>query len=56
MVWLSSQLGCSRATIYNIFNRDTIDTGELMKISLMLDYDFFKMYSDEFRCSMSKNS
>lgn len=56
IVWLSDQLGCSRTTIYNIFKRKTIDTGELMKISLTLNYDFFKIYSDDFMNKTRKNS
>lgn len=56
IVQLSNKLKCSRTTIYNIFNRKTIDTGELMKISLALNYDFFKVYSDEFTSKMNKDS
>lgn len=56
IVWFSDQLECSRTTIYNIFKRKTIDTGELMKISLTLNYDFFKVYSDEFMNKTNKDS
>ena len=35
----------SRENIYSIFNRKTIDTGLLLKISEVLEYDFFKIYT-----------
>ena len=34
----------SRENIYSIFKRKTIDTGLLLIISKILDYDFFKIY------------
>jgi len=47
VVWLARQLSCSRTNIYKIFDRRSIDTNELMRISMILDYDFFKLYSAE---------
>jgi len=46
-VWLARQLPCSRANIYKIFSKKSIDTGELLRISKILGYDFFHLYSDE---------
>lgn len=34
-----------RQVIYDIFKRETIDTGLLQKIGKVLDYDFFTYYS-----------
>lgn len=39
--WFAEQLHCRRGNIYDIFNRPTIDTELLIRISLILDYDFF---------------
>lgn len=47
--WFAAQLHCQRANIYKIFNRDNIDTSLLMKISKILDYDFFFELSKEFQ-------
>ena len=45
VVWLAGQLGCSRTNVYKIFGKKSIDTDELMKISRILNFDFFKLYS-----------
>lgn len=36
-----------RQVIYNIFKRETIDTGLLKKISQVLEHDFFSYFSQE---------
>lgn len=46
VVWLAEQLGCSRTNIYKMFNKCTIDTNELLKISKILSFDFFGLYSE----------
>ncbi|MBR4391746.1 MAG: XRE family transcriptional regulator [Bacteroidales bacterium] len=46
ITWLGKQLGCSRQNIYKILNRSWIYTDMLLKISNLLDYDFFKCFSD----------
>ena len=46
ITWLAKQLGYSRQNAYKIFNRPWIYTDLLLKISDLLDYDFFKCYSD----------
>lgn len=35
----------SRENIYSIFSRKTIDTGLLLTISKVLDFDFFTLFS-----------
>lgn len=45
-VWLARQLSCNVRTVVKIFHKQTIDTQQLMKISKILDYDFFKIFSD----------
>ncbi len=35
----------SRENIYSIFSRKTIDTGLLLIISKVLDFDFFELFS-----------
>lgn len=47
-VWMAQQLSCSRTNLYKIFKKQSIDTSELLRISRILDYDFFKLYSEEF--------
>lgn len=46
--WLACQLSCHIRTVSKIFHKQTIDTQQLMRISEILDFDFFKIYSDNF--------
>ena len=47
IVSMARQLSCGRANVYKIFEKYSIDTELLMKISVTLDYDFFSLYSRE---------
>ena len=46
ITWLAEQLGYSRQNAYKIFSRPWIYTDLLLKICDLLDYDFFKCYSE----------
>ena len=46
ITWLAKQLGCSRQNTYKILNRKWIYTDLLLKICDILDYDFFKCFSE----------
>jgi hypothetical protein len=39
----------TRENVYDIFTRQTIDTGLLYKISEVLNYNFFLVYSEKFQ-------
>ena len=41
----ASSINKDRQVIYDIFKRETIDTGLLQKIGKVLDHDFFSYYS-----------
>ena len=45
-VWLAQQLSCNVRTVAKIFHKQTIDTQQLLQISRVLDYDFFKIFSE----------
>ncbi|MBO4481572.1 MAG: helix-turn-helix domain-containing protein [Bacteroidales bacterium] len=47
--WIAEQLGCHRNNVYLIFSRSWIDTETLMKLSRILNYDFFAELSEWFR-------
>ena len=49
VVWFARQMSYSRTNIYKIFERASIDADVLLRISLLLDVDFFKYYSSELR-------
>lgn len=48
VTWFASQVFCTRTHAYKIFEKTNIDTELLMRISRVLDHDFFKDLSDEF--------
>lgn len=47
-VWFARKLGCNRTNAYKIFHRESIDTELLLKISQILHYNFFEIYSRQF--------
>ncbi|MBQ8957104.1 MAG: XRE family transcriptional regulator [Bacteroidales bacterium] len=46
--WLGRQLHCLRNTLYNLFERRWIDSDLLMRLSLVLERDFFAEFSEEY--------
>lgn len=46
VVWLSQKLDCNRTNVYKIFNRRSIDTELLLKISNALQRNFFESYTN----------
>lgn len=50
VVWLSRKLNCNRTKVYKIFNRTSIDTELLLKISNILKRDFFEPYTSRIDC------
>lgn len=48
VVWLAHELSCSRNNVYKIFQSQSISTHELLRISLILNRNFFEYYISEF--------
>ena len=46
VVWFAAQLSYTRTNIYKIFDKPSIDTEQLYRISNILKIDFFKLYSN----------
>lgn len=44
--WLAAKLNCSRNCIYQIYQKDFIDTDKLLKISMALNIDFFQFFTE----------
>lgn len=45
--WLAHKLNCHRSVVYRIFNKNSIDTAMLIRISEVLHRNFFKEYFEE---------
>lgn len=39
--WFARKLCCDRSNVYKLFKRTTIDTGLLLRISAILNHNFF---------------
>lgn len=48
-VWLARELGCHRTNLYKIYERPSIDASVLLRISRIMQFDFFRYYSDELK-------
>ncbi len=46
IVSFAQELSCTRANVYKIFNKSSIDTGLLARICRILNHDFFKDLSE----------
>lgn len=49
ITWFARKLACDRSNIYRLFEKDSIDTGLLLRICLVLQHDFFSEYSQHYR-------
>ena len=47
VVWFAGELSCSRTNVYKIFSKQSIDTSDLVRISRILNHNFFEVYSKE---------
>ncbi|MBR4497533.1 MAG: helix-turn-helix domain-containing protein [Bacteroidales bacterium] len=43
--WLAKQIPCSRNNLYKIFSKPSINTDVLLRISKILDYNFFQHFN-----------
>lgn len=54
--WLAEKLHCDRTNVYNIFERQGIDTRLLERISIILNRNFFALYCQEDIMDVEKDS
>ena len=45
--WFARKLSCDRSNVYKLFKRPNIDTELLLRVSVILDYNFFDIYQEE---------
>ena len=45
VTWFARKLCCIRSNVYKIFKKQAIDTSLLLRISIILEEDFFSYYS-----------
>lgn len=44
--WFARKLSCDRSNVYRLFQKESIDTGLLTRISVLLNRNFFAELSD----------
>lgn len=44
VTWLAQQIPCSRNHMYKIFNNSSINTDLLLRITKVMDYNFFQHF------------
>lgn len=49
VAWFSRRLCCTRTNVYRLFEKDTLDVSLLFRISRILHYDFFQLYTAELK-------
>lgn len=54
--WLAQQLSYNRTTMYKIYDKASLDTQMLLRISRIMEYDFFQEFSQEFDSQVSSES
>ena len=52
--WLARKLNCTRAAVYRIFDKNSIDIALLASISQVLHHNFFEELSDEVNNDMTE--
>lgn len=50
VAWFARHLCCDRTNVYHIFQRKSIDTEQLLRISKILQRNFFLLFCEEFEC------
>lgn len=56
VTWFAKSLYCDRTNAYKIFQRESVDSDMLYRISKVLSHDFFKYYSQELENSIEENN
>lgn len=54
--WLSRQIPCSRNHVYKLFKRPSLDGELLLRISIVMQFNFFQYYTAEFLQSLKERT
>lgn len=52
--WLARKLSCDRSNVYRLFQKNSIDTALLQRLSVILNRDFFSELSFNFQSRRGK--
>lgn len=54
--WFARKLHCNRSNIYKIFSKKALDTELLLRISKILNFNFFKLLCTEIQKEIENNA
>ena len=54
--WLARQIPCSRNHVYKIFNKPSLDSDLILRISNAMNFNFFQYYTAEFLENLRKRT
>ncbi len=49
VTWFAGQLCCTRPNVYKLFQKESVDTVLVYRISKILQHDFFKEMSEDYQ-------
>lgn len=55
-LWLANELSYNRTTMYKIYDKASLDTRMLLRISRIMQYDFFKDLSEELHTILNEST
>ena len=50
--WLAREIHCTRNNVYKIFNKPSLDSDLILKISKVMSFNFFQYFTADFLASM----
>lgn len=53
--WFARKLSCDRSNVYRLFQKDSIDTTLLVRVSVLLRHDFFLDFSESLKKNVLHN-
>lgn len=56
VTWFAKKLYCDRTNVYKIFKRKSIDTELLLRISVILNTNFFQYYENAYQEILKSDS
>lgn len=55
VAWFARKIHLDRSNVYRLFQKNSIDTDLMRRISLTLGKDFFSLFSEEFKRESKKD-
>ena len=54
--WLAREIHCTRNNVYKIFNKPSLDSDLVLRISKAMQFNFFQYYTAEFLENLRKRT